>query len=52
MAVAVATSFDRSESTAWSSPAVTICVRPSFTTRPFVGNVVLTADAKILDRYV
>jgi hypothetical protein len=52
MAVGVATSFDHSESTASSSPAVTICVRPTFTTRPVARNAVPTAGAKIVDRHV
>ena len=37
---------DRSESTAWSSPAVKICLRPAFTTRPVAWNVVPTAGAR------
>ena len=44
--VAVATSVERSESTAWSSPAVKVCFRPAFTTRPVAWNVVPTAGAR------
>jgi hypothetical protein len=44
----VATSFDRPSWTAKSSPAVKICFRPAFTTRPEAWNSSPTAGARQL----